>query len=365
MKYIQSQKGFSLIDLLIGMTLSVLALTVMVNAVMIFDRQKKQTSSISDVQASGQIASYYLTRDLRMAGYGMTREAFTNCLVNGYDTSRATALSFNLTPVSITSGGGGLTSDTLTVFYGNSDITTTTSKLQAAVNGTNGNISLDNRYGFRPGDLSVLFNSGTDSNADGVPDCLLNEVTSIPGTSGQTNTIVRATGSYANGYTGVSASSKYNKSGGLGISYPSGTQAFNLGPNPALYTYSVIAGNILRRTNVLTGATQDLGDGIVSLKAYYIKDNDLNGVADALDQTTPVGADGWKKVLAIRYAIVSRSTTIEQDPITTITLVPAITLPNGTTIAAVTAPITGADRFYRYRVYGTTVALRNVIWRDS
>ncbi len=366
MKNIRNQSGFSIIDLLIGATLSLLTLTVMVNSVILADKQKKQTYSVSDVQASGQISGYYLSRDLRMAGYGLTRESFTNCLVNGYDTSRTSNFTFTLRPVAITSGGAGaFQSDTLSMTYGSADVTSTTSKLQALNNGTNNSLQVDNRYGFRPGDLAVMFSTAVDSNADTVPDCTLTEITSLPSVSGQTNLLVRGSTSYSSGYTGASATPRYNKTGGIGISYPSGTQLFNLGPSPVSYSYQVVANNVLRRTNLLTGATQDLGDNVISTKYYYIKDTNLDGVADTMDQTTPATADGWKQVLAIRYAIVVRSTTTQADPITSITVVPSLTLPNGTNTTAVVQALTGIDQKYSYRVYGSTVALRNIVWRDS
>lgn len=366
MKNIRNQSGFSIIDLLIGATLSILTLTVMVNSVILADRQKKQTYSVSDVQASGQVSGYYLSRDLRMAGYGLTRESFTNCLVNAYDTIRTSNFTFALRPVSITSGGAGaFDSDTLSMTYGSADVTSTTSKLQSLNNGTNNSLQVDNRYGFRPGDLAVMFSTAVDANADTVPDCTLTEITSLPSITGQTNLLVRGSSSYTSGYSGLAATPRYNKTGGIGISYPAGSQLFNLGPTPASYSYSVVTGNVLRRTNLMTGATQDLGDNVVSTKYYYIKDTNLDGVADTMDQTIPATADGWKQVMAIRYAIVVRSTTTQADPITTITVVPSITLPNGTSTTPIVQSITGADRFYSYKVYGTTVALRNIVWRDS
>ena len=339
---------------------------VIVNTIVLTDRQKKQTVAVSDVQASGQLASFYLSRDLRMAGYGMTRETFTNCQVLAYDALRTTNFTFSLAPVRITSGGtGGLQSDTLSLMYGNADVTTTAIKLQASDNGTLANLQVDNRYGFRNGDKFVMFSSSVDTNADTIADCSMGEVTGLPSTSGQTNQIVRTTNSYVNNYSGVSTTPRYNKSGGLGISYPVGTQVFNLGPAPVSYTYAVAANNILRRTNTITGESIDLGDNVVAIKFYYLKDTNLDGVADTLDQSAPASADGWKQVLAIRYAVITRSTATVEDPISTLTIVPSITLPNASVQSAIVAPITGTDRFYRYRVYGSTVALRNIIWRDS
>lgn len=360
-----STKGFSIIDLLVGVAIALLTMTVMVNSTILSDRQKKQTTSVSDVQTAGQIASYYLNRDMRMAGYGITQDGLQNCVVNAYNGNTGSNFSFSLMPIRITAGGGPLVSDSINIFYGDADITSTVSKLTAANNGTNANYRVDNRYGMSPGDLLVLYSPSVDSNSDGTPDCSMAETTGVPGTSGQTNVVIHNTGNYSNPYTGTNTSAVYNKPAGIGISYPSGTQVLNIGNAPSSYTYTTNASNTLIRTNNLTGAQQDLGENVVALKAYYIKDTNSDGIADTLDQTTPTGSNAWKQIVGIRYSVVTRSVAREENPITSITVVPAVRLPNGTTSTAVTASLAAAEQFYRYRVYSSTVTLRNVIWKDS
>lgn len=362
---LKSLAAFSIVDLLIGVSISLISLTVMVNSVVLADRQKKQTSAISDVQSSGQIASYYLNRDLRMGGYGITQDGLQNCLVHGYRANGTTTFTYSLMPVKVVGSGAALTSDTISIFYGDADVTTTTTKLTSASTGNATNYTVDNRYGFNSGDIAILYSAGVDTNSDSVPDCSMAEITSVPGTTGLTNALGHGTGSYTNVSTGVTGAASYNSAAGIGIAYPVGTQVINIGAVPNSFSYSVNASNTLIRTNNLSGATQDLGENVVAIKAYYLKDTNLDGIADTLDQTTPTGSNAWKQIVAIRYAIITRSTTTENDPVTSLTIVPSITLPNGTTTTAVTASLTGTQQYYRYKVYGGTVALRNVIWKDS
>ena len=81
------------------------------------------------------------------------------------------------------------------------------------------------------------------------------------------------------------------------------------------------------------------------------------GDVDVFDTTDPVSQT---EVLAVRLAMVARSGQFEKEEVSPATL----TLWPGGTVADGGALELDADaRHYRYKVYQTTVPLRNVIWK--
>jgi type IV pilus assembly protein PilW len=116
-------------------------------------------------------------------------------------------------------------------------------------------------------------------------------------------------------------------------------------------------------------ATADSYAGIVSLQAVYGKAlGNTNQQADtwnadnpAADAVTGTG-NGWSRVVAIRIAVVARSAQYEKTEVTT-------ALPQwrpDPAAAPVSIKVDGNPdwQHYRYKVYETTVPLRNVIWQS-
>ena len=101
------QRGFTLIELMVGMVLGLLASLAIFTAVSSFETQRRVTAAGADMQQNGLLALYFLEQDLRMAGFGLI-DASTNpgslpCVkLNNVSTA----------PVSIVDGGAG--SDTIT-----------------------------------------------------------------------------------------------------------------------------------------------------------------------------------------------------------------------------------------------------------
>lgn len=131
-------------------------------------------------------------------------------------------------------------------------------------------------------------------------------------------------------------------------------------------TYSIDANNNLQMvdssTTSASNGTYTLVKDIVSLQAQY-------GIADAGSQTVnnwvdATAATGWntldsteiKRIKAIRLTIVARSSKKEGTNVTT-----SVTTPQGTTINV--SNLTDWQK-YRYRVYTTTIPLRNIIWSN-
>ena len=108
------QSGFSLIEILIGMTIGLIVILVIMQTMSLFEGQRKTSNSAADMQSNGLLALYSLEQDVRLAGYGLIASAkgvgYLPCVkINGYGT---TAGVFNAIPLSITTSG---VSDIITI----------------------------------------------------------------------------------------------------------------------------------------------------------------------------------------------------------------------------------------------------------
>lgn len=359
-----SQRGFSLVELMVGVTVALIGLLVISGVLINSSKQKQTISSGSDAQTAGSVAAYMVERDVRMAGFGVNFSTLLGCTIRAYDngTSPARSFSFINNPINIVAGSA-TTSDSLTITFGNSDSGMSGPRLTQNHSGDDANYKVDNRFGFHEGNVIVISEDGVDSDGDGTDDCTLAQVTSVPSASGQTDNIAHLNGSYTNAF-GVSTPSRYNKTGGLGIAYTTKAKVYNLGDVPATKTYAVANNQLTLLDSMVSASVQSVAENIVFLRAQYGKDTNSDGTIDTFDQTTPTSSTGWKQVTAVRFAIAARSHNRETEMVTAspLALLPAITLPSGATIAAQTLGLSDEDRHYRYKVYSAFVPLRNQIW---
>lgn len=65
------QAGFSLVEILVGLVIGLLATLVIMQVFSVFEGQKRSTSGNADAQTNGSIALMNIQRDLQMAGYGL------------------------------------------------------------------------------------------------------------------------------------------------------------------------------------------------------------------------------------------------------------------------------------------------------
>ena len=103
------QRGFSLVEILVGIVIGLVGLLVIFKTVAIWDNHTRSTVSGGDAQVAGTLAMFNLERDIKLAGLGFGRApaAVMGCAVAGVDTRNARNLAFNLRPVQIAVGAGG------------------------------------------------------------------------------------------------------------------------------------------------------------------------------------------------------------------------------------------------------------------
>ena len=66
-----NQKGFSLIELMVGLVIGLLVSLAIYNIFNIFEKQKRVTTGNSDAQTNGAIAIYNIQRDAEKAGFAL------------------------------------------------------------------------------------------------------------------------------------------------------------------------------------------------------------------------------------------------------------------------------------------------------
>jgi len=146
----------------------------------------------------------------------------------------------------------------------------------------------------------------------------------------------------------------------------------NLG-NPIVRSYSINARKLRVTDGLLqsgAGTPQDLVDGILDMRAEYGKDTDGDGVVETWNNVKPANATEWTRVLAVRMGVLSRIGNFERPSVSGGNC-DATTPANAPTWSGATqftkidlATVTSEDRCYRYRVFETTIPLRNMIWRS-
>ena len=212
---------------------------------------------------------------------------------------------------------------------------------------------MDGTAGFRENDLVLIVGAGG---------CTLGKITQVQ--AGPQKLQLNP---------GVSA--PYNPAawGSFPTTYAGGDSLLNLG-NPVVRTYSIGSGKLQVNDGLLqsgAGTTLVLVDGIVDMRAQYGHDTDGDQAVDTWNSTTPATAVGWTNVLALRIGVLSRIGNYERPTGVNCDATGVTPTWSGSSTASDAfnkldfATVTSQDRCYRYRVFETTVPLRNMIWKAS
>ncbi len=355
-----SQAGFSLIEIMIGLVIGLIATLVISQVMSVFEGQKRATTGSADAQTNGQVALYNIQREMQIAGYPLlpsgvdkTADSALKCTSLAIDHSASPDPLAGVTgvdPVTITDGvavaGVSNASDTITVRYGSSAMGGVPTKITGA---TGSLLTLPTNFGCAVGDVTFATN--------GVA-CAMSTVTAkaAAGVTPQTVTLKSATGA------GVNA-----KLACLG--------------NWNQVTYAVSNGN-LQRNGV------DSVSGVVNIHAQYgiaatADSNQVTQWVDATGAFAPaslgLAPPARNRIKAIRVAVIARNPKMESAVITNACSSRTAASPTGLCAWAapqVAGPITSVQQApqvdlsngdanwnkYRYRVYETVIPLRNVIW---
>lgn len=371
--------GFSLVEVMVAALIGLIGSIVIFQVYAVSERQKRTTTGGADAAQGGLLALYSIERDARMSGYGINFLPLLGCDVLAYDGGsspvRDPMPSFKLVAARIADGAGGAP-DSLTFMYGNSALSVSPVRLNTASNAGSTLHKVNIRFGFNVGDLIVV----GDGTSVATP-CTMQQITGLPDTPSediQHTETVRYNKSTITGQPNYPPWSNTSQNGGL---------LYNIGPSPSVIIYAVSNGQLTHQNLIASATSTVLMDGIIQLQAEYGKDTTgtADGVVDVYNTTTPASADEWSRVLALRIALLARSAEFDKThcnanpqwvsrasgaPVATNFLMTNV---DGTadsftgglacTPGAVPAsPNPNNWRQYRYRVFETTVPLRNHIW---
>jgi len=406
-----------MVELLVAMLIGLIGMIIIFQVFEVSEGIKRSTTSGGDAQQNGVIALYTMERDFKNAGMGFNDTGFVGCNIVGYDNKRATpnfppaGVTMKLAPVFITSGAATTAPDQISVLYGSQPQAAGSVPLSANMAAPTDDLYVTNPFGYNFGDILLLVEPNSGKN------CSIMEFNRIGASSNQ---LKHDNVSYLSG--AVARTPRFNAPGGLGVFYVGlGTlnvsRVFNLGnlyalpPGgtapvylPVYNFYAIANGSLTVASQFLIDnsgqpTVTSVADNIVHMRALYGLDD---GVNDAVTVTYNIGApvkgDGivdryvdaatfnalvplpWANLIAVRIAVVSRSALPEKpssgklsDPCDATVSEPQWTGSpwaaglNYKTRLDVSSIVAAPDdwKCYRYRVFETTIPLRNWIWKAS
>jgi len=346
------QSGFSLVELMVGLVIGLLATIVIVQVFSVFEGRKRSTSGTSDAQTNGSIALMSIQRNVQMAGYGLPlpmadkENSSLKCAAFADfdpDNDAATNNSTNLFPLVIVDGANNA-SDTITVRYSTTAAGAIPVFITNAANATSGTgMVLANNIGCNNNDIALISNG---------------------------NNCMMATVADANGNPNTPRNLALVATTPAGGTLVTGAKLACMG-NWQNYTYQIV-NNELR----LNG--QPIVSEVVNMQAQYGISSaaNINQVNEWVNATAgsawqiPTVADR-NRIKAIRVAIVVRNGLLEKEAVSTACSSTTAANPQG--VCAWDGSVFGAApvinlsatpnwQRYRYRVFETIIPMRNLIW---
>lgn len=360
------QRGFTLVELMVGVVLGMLTVIVIAQVLAEAEGRRRNVAMGGDAEINGSLSLFTLQRDLQMAGYGLSANptALGCPIQSSFD---GTALpTMTIAPVVITNGALNAP-DSITVMR--AQTTSSAVPIAVAASGSvSGRFKVVSALGIRTGDQYV----------------------SIPANPSALNpcNLFTATNDASSEDTSISSTSVPHAT----------TDKWNTSATPPDQQFLINVGVLARRTYLVTTAApytlrvlsrapanglesaEDLYPEIVNLQALYGKDTTVfgspsDGTVDAYNTTAPANSDEWGKVLSVKVALVARSNHYEKEEVTKAeplwdvgASVPVTgeTLVDCGSSKCITLKIDYLPdwKHYRYKVYSTTIPLRNVLWNS-
>ena len=341
-------RGFTMVELLVGMLIAMIATIVIMQVFQVFEGQKRTTTGGADAQTNGSIALYNLQRDMASAGYGSpvfsTRNPSLMCEpipTFDHDNNAATAEA-GIFPILLADGGVGAgASDSVTVTYGDTQQGGVPVAITIAANvGV-----VANNLGCKVNDIALIINRTS---------CDLEKVTALTGTTG-----ITFSGSPTVTSGMVACLGAWNE---ITYSITNDTLTRNQAPN--------VAGIVAIQAQY--GISPAPNNNTINQWVDPTGDWELLKAGTVLTKPSMVNRN---RIKAIRVAIVAQNGLREKDQVSS--ACSSTTTPNPSGVCAwegnETSPAPVIDLthiadwdHYRYRVFDVFVPVLNVIWsKDS
>lgn len=372
-------RGFTLVELMVGIVVSLICTLAIMSAFALFEGQKRTTTSGDDAQQNGSFALYNLERQIRTAGSGLVqgnRYGLWGCPIASKSGAlvtlpRATAAPAPFTawpvttramPVVIASGGtdasGNVLPDIISIVSGSAAARVFTAPV--ATTPSNAVVILANSFGIKLGDYLIApLTTGT---------CALALTSSAP-----------------TSLNSINLNTTYSLVTGL----VTATNVFDIGPDPTVSLFgvdllatsatanSLVTYDLLQRpVNGQPAAVTPLADGIVMMKALYGVHTSTTGDPNSIDAwVAPTGT--WDISVVSPVALTAGSTTAANGAMGAIKAIRVVIVAQSriserssdyatgkatttlfSDLPALAVTMT-TDKTYRYKVYDTTVPIRN------
>lgn len=394
MKLKQKNKGSFLLEMLVGMLMSLVTVLGILIVYSQFEGQKRTANQKGQSTAGASIGLFPLQEYGRVAGFGF-HEAFNDLSIKymnrvvRYSTKASGAHvsgTFLLNPATITFGSSAretFASDSIRFLSSSSANFFAPYKVRSDVSNTSSTIGVDTRFGLDVGDTVILLSTNQTAEHS------LHEVVAQSG-GADAHTLTVSNSNYVkDGVNRAAVFNSDNKFSGLAqVNYPvvaggSEASAINMGFNPNLQEFRVANNqlqirHLLHRDGVQEGI---LADNVLFLKAVYGYDNNSDkAIADDewydQEKITTINTDAdatndfdFGKVLGVHVAILARSALREKaddDGVCQTTVNEAIEWQYGQFHLDQTPTESDDDdwRCFRYQVLQTTIPFKNMIWRQ-
>jgi type IV pilus assembly protein PilW len=369
----RAQQGMSLIELLVGIVIGLVATLAITNLFSGFEARKRMIAGGADAQSNGVLAMYYIQRDAQNAGYGLPlyNTGDPSPLLCPINTSiNQAGVVINLSPVVIVDGGTG--NDILRIRYGNPASGGASVRATGTITAPSLASSL---IGCQLNDIVLYHQAPANSN------CSMGRLQKLNADRAINTLSELNTAPTANPVTDLN-SANWVRFSCLG--------AWNQ------YEFAVNAALELTRTGGTPGANPFPNSAVVPVTSDIVALQAQYGVTNTLDPTTNTGTaadflnrvDQWtdatgtygtgislmdrNRIRAIRVAVVARDGNMQKNNVSQAC--------NGTAVGLSRVCIWQADatpanvnlsslpnwQRYRYRTFEATIPLRNVIWnRDA
>ena len=364
-----------MVELMVGIVLTLIVVTIVMQALAIYENQKRATSGSSDSATNGMIALFQLKREARMAGFGLTSPTSLLCPqgVNIYYDGTTVSDSGTLMPVLISNGGSGLP-DQIRFARSQSVYGIAPATIVKPMPSPSSIITADSSTQLKTGDLFMVV-PGPNHTPPSDP-CTLMQLSQDPQPTG-------------NGWNYQhNPSYLYNPSNPANVfttapKYVVGDTVVAMGPF-ALTNFRILCSDnaapseqnscdLVSYDTLTAGATINwananlahIASQVVDLQAQYgiapAGSDTVNQWVDATGSWAAPGAADLRRIKAIRVAVIARSPKYEKTLVSPATLV----LWDSGLSTQKSLALTAAQQHYRYRVYYQVMPMINMIWANS
>lgn len=327
------QTGFGLVEILVGLVISMLVVITAYGTLIFFQTYNRTGIGANSALENGIGGLYAIEHDVKSSGLGFLAKGSIVCsTLNMSYGSQNFAMNTPVIPVAIADGGKG--PDSITVMYANNILAASPVLSSASTNIANSSINVYSPLYFQSGNLAMISNLANLS-------C----------------TVVRITAVSNNQLT-------FDAGASPNTAYPANSLVANIGG----LTWNTwrINNSVLEVFNKFSNTTVTIADNVVQMQAQYGISNGLSPNVqqwvDATGQWAALNSALISQIRAVRVAIVARSPVKEKPSVygaaCDATKQAPLPWPGGTAIDLSTDP---NWRCYRYKVFKTVIALPNAI----